>query len=126
MLVYHRLSDIVFRLGVGATVLARVPVVLPPLLGPDAAALLPLQRHLLGVNGFPVREGVKTLPPPGGRLIHASPNDDRRVVAASRNIVSPLATLQGLQRVLVTTIQIKIQNTSTKDKVRGNEFRSNT
>lgn len=69
---YHRFSDIVLRFGVGATMLARVPVVLPPLL--RAATLLPLQCHLLRVNEFPVRERVEALPPPGRCLIRASPD----------------------------------------------------
>lgn len=103
MFVYHRLGDIVFRLGMRATVLACHPVVLPPLLRPDAATLLSLQRHLVRVNGFPVGEGVETLPSPRGGLVQPSADHIRDVVATTRGVVGPLATLQRLQRVLVTT-----------------------
>jgi len=58
MLVYHRFGDVVLRFGVRATMLR-----FPSLLGAAAARLLSLQRHLVSINGFAVRKGVKPLPP---------------------------------------------------------------
>lgn len=57
MFVYHRLRDIVLRFGMRATVLR-----FPSLLGAAAAGLFTLQRHLMSINGFAVRKGVKPLP----------------------------------------------------------------
>lgn len=99
MFVYHRLGDIVLRFRMRAPVLACHPaVLLPPLLGPNAATLLPLQRHLVGVHRFAVRERVVSLPPPGG-LGPSPPHHHARrrgVVASARDLVSSFAPLQGL------------------------------
>lgn len=75
---------------------------LPSLLGTDAAVLqlllLPLQSHLVGINGFGVREGVEALPP---LRVCTSPDHAGGIVAATRDVIAPLATLKGPERVFV-------------------------
>lgn len=108
MFVYHRLSNIVLRFGMRASVFACHTVILPPLLGPYATTLLlPLQSHLLRVNEFPVRERVETLPSPRGGLVRASSNNAGGVVASPRDVVHPFTTLQRLQRVFVAAVDRK-------------------
>lgn len=107
MFVYHRLGDIVFRLGMCTPMFASHPVVLSPLLRSDAATLVPLQRHLLRVNGFPVRERVEPLPSLRGGLIPTSSNHVRDLVITTGHVVAPFATLQRFQRVLVPAVKRK-------------------
>lgn len=104
MLVYHSLGDIVLSFRMRAPMLARHPsIVLPPLLGPSdvAATFLPLQRHLVRVHRFTVRERVVSLPPPGclgpsPPHHHARRRRRRGVVDPARDLVSSFAPLQGL------------------------------
>lgn len=76
---------------------------LPSLLGADAAMwlllLLPLQGHLVGINGFGVGERVEPLPPFRRRC--TSPDHAGGIVAATRDVIVSLATLKRLERVFV-------------------------
>lgn len=131
MFVYHCLGDIVLSFRMRAPMLAPHPaVVLPPLLGPKVAAtlLLPLQRHLVGVHRFTVRERVVSLPPPG-RLgpspphHHARRRRRRGVVDSARDLVSSFAPLQGLQRVLVAAVKRQVDSSRVVEKGRKRERR---
>lgn len=98
MLVYHRLGDIVLRLGMHAAMF-RVTSLFGA--GTRATVLIPLQRHLLGVDGFAVREGVESLSS-FCRQLCSFPDHARRVVGSSaRDVVASLVALKGLERVLV-------------------------
>lgn len=99
MLVYHRLGDVVLRLGMRA-VMFRVTSLLGA--GAGAAMLVPLQRHLLGVDGLAVREGVESLSS-FRRQLSSSTDHARGVVrrSSARDVVASLVTLKGLERVLV-------------------------
>ena len=96
---YHCLRDIVLRLGMSTAMLR--------FLSPrraDAAMLLlllllSLQGHLVGINGFGVREGVKPLPPFRRRC--TSPDYAGGFVTATGNVIASFATLKGLERVFV-------------------------
>lgn len=76
----------------------------PSLLGADAAVLLlllllALQGHLVGINGFGVREGMEALP--SFRRRCTSPDHAGGIVAATRDVIASLATLKGLERIFV-------------------------